>query len=63
MRPQEDVQNEIADMSQEERGHLIQRVKGYDWTDERKAFVIKFIMLLGVIGDAFPKDGKRRKPN
>jgi hypothetical protein len=58
-----EVQDQIADMSPEERGQLIQRVKGYDWTEERKAEIIKFIMMLGIIGDAFPKGEKRRKPN
>jgi hypothetical protein len=59
----DEVQNEIADMTPEQRGHLIQRIKGYDWTEERKEFVIKFVMLLGLIGQSFPANRQRRKPN
>ena len=59
----DEVQNEIIDMTPEQRGHLIQRIKGYDWTEERKDEVIKFVMLLGLIRQSFPANGQRRKPN
>lgn len=62
-RPQHEVHDEIADMTPEERGDLIRRIKGYDWTEERKESVIKFVMMLGVVGQRMPKDGRRKPVN
>lgn len=59
----DEVSDKIIDMTPEQRGCLIQRIKGYDWTEERKDEVIKFVMLLGLIGQSFPANGQRRKPN
>lgn len=44
MRSQHEVCREIAAASDQERGELV------NWTDERKASTIKFIMLLGLVG-------------
>ena len=62
-RPPEEVHEEIADMTPEERGHLIRRVKGYDWPEDRKQSVITFIIMLGIVGEKMPKGGKRRPAN
>ena len=64
MRPPEEVDAEIADMTPEERGHLIRRVMDDpDRTDAGKDIAIKFIMLLGLLGERIPVGGSRRKPN
>lgn len=44
-----DITREIADMTPEERGHLIRRVRDFGWPDDKKARYVKFIMLLGNI--------------
>jgi hypothetical protein len=59
-RPPEEVHEEIAGMTPEQRGDLIRRVKGYDWPEQRKQSVIHFIMLLGLIGEKMPMSGKHR---
>jgi len=48
MRCQQEVIDEIAAISDIERGQLIRRIREYDWAQERKESVIKFIMLLGL---------------
>lgn len=51
MRSQDDVCKEISKATDEERGDLIRRVRGFaDWSDEKKENVTKFIMLLGLAG-------------
>ena len=51
-------------MTPEERGHLIRRViDDPSRTDAGKDIAIKFIMLLGLLGERIPVGGSRRKPN
>jgi CHASE3 domain sensor protein len=54
---------EIADMTPEQRGHLIKRVRNYDWPEARKTSVIEFIMMVGLVGEKLPKDGKIKPAN
>jgi hypothetical protein len=63
-RPAHEVHEEIVDMTPEERGHLIRRVMSRkSWTEEQKNGAVEFIMLLGLIGQRMPKNGKRRLAN
>ena len=51
-------------MTPEERGHLIRRViDDPSRTDAGKDIAIKFIMLLGLLGERIPVGGSRSKPN
>lgn len=49
MRSQHEICDAIARMSDVERGQLIDRIRKFDWTDERKMAITRFIMLLGII--------------
>lgn len=63
MRAPEDTHVEIADMTPEERGQLIQRVRAYDWPNARKESAIRLIMMLGLVGQKLPTDGRKRAAN
>ncbi|CAA2140424.1 hypothetical protein HYPP_01932 [Hyphomicrobium sp. ghe19] len=49
-RSQQEVCEEIANATDEERGDLIRRVRNFAWTEERKKSTVDFIMLLGLAG-------------
>lgn len=50
MRSRDETCKIIADSTDEDRGQFIKRVQAFNWTPERKEFVTKFIMLLGLAG-------------
>lgn len=57
MRTKDEVHTAIIDMTDAERGRVIERIRRFDWTDEHKRTVTTFIMLLGMIGRS------KKKPN
>lgn len=62
-RSPDEVHEEIADMTPEQRGDLIRRIRGYDWPEERKKSAVTFVLLLGLVGEKMPRNGVRRSPN
>lgn len=60
MRTVSEICDEIADMSPEEVGRVIQQILGTPgWTEVQKQSKIKFVLLISMIGDRFPKNGEK----
>jgi hypothetical protein len=57
-RSKDEICDEIADMTTEERAAVHRQVQGLQVSDERKKFLHTFIMFLGLAGQI----GKQKRP-
>ena len=63
MRTVEQTCAAIADASERERADIHRRVEAMTLSEDQKHYLHRFIMLLGLVGDAFPTNGKIKLPH
>lgn len=64
MRSLEETCEIIVDMPREDGGRLVDKIRRMPGvSDDQKDARIKFVMMLSMIGDRFPKDGKKAVPS